>query len=227
MDYTRFYHALGYGFKQEDLLTTALTHSSAGTPNNERLEFLGDAILSCIIAEALFERFPFASEGELTRCRASLVKRDTLAQIAQHLGLGQYLRLGGGELKSGGWQRASILADALEAVIGALYREAGMPVCKHVVLRLWQTQLDNLSPREISKDPKTRLQEYLQSKQQPLPEYRVLTVAGAPHAQLFQVECIVPCLSKSTYGNGDTRRRAEQNAASQALTLLTALYHDK
>lgn len=225
MDYTRLYQALGYHFKQEHYLTTALTHSSAGVPNNERLEFLGDALLSCIVAEALYDRFPFASEGELTRSRASLVKRDTLAQVAQHLELGHYLRLGGGELKSGGWQRASILADALEALIGAIYLDAGMEICKTVILRFLREHLDRLSPHDIGKDPKTRLQEHLQAEQQPLPTYQVLTIEGAPHAQLFKVECQVPSLSQSTYGVGDSRRRAEQIAASLALNLL--LHHDQ
>lgn len=221
MDYTRLCQALGYHFKHKDYLTTALTHSSAGSHNNERLEFLGDALLSCIVAEALFERFPYASEGELTRSRANLVKRDTLAQIAQRLELGMYLRLGGGELKSGGWQRASIIADALEALIGAIYLDAGIATCKEVVLCLLREHLDNLSPHKISKDPKTRLQEYLQANQQPLPTYRVLSTEGAPHAQYFEVECIVPCLSRPAYGRGESRRRAEQAAALQALSFLT------
>jgi len=224
MDYTRLCQALGYQFKHKDYLTTALTHSSAGSPNNERLEFLGDALLSCVVAEALFERFPYASEGELTRSRANLVKRDTLAQIAQRLELGQYLRLGGGELKSGGWQRASIIADALEAVIGAIYLDAGTTTCKAVVLRLLEGYLDNLSPHQINKDPKTQLQEYLQAKQHPLPTYRVLSIKGAPHAQYFEVECIVPCLAEPAYGRGESRRRAEQAAALQALGRLT---HEK
>ncbi len=220
LDYIHLYQTLTYPFRQEDYLTTALTHRSAGSPNNERLEFLGDALLSCIIAEALFERFPDAREGELTRLRANLVKGETLAQIAQQLGLGQYLRLGGGELKSGGGRRASILADALEAIIGAIYLDSDLNTCQRVVLHLWQNYLNNLSLKKICKDPKTRLQEYLQAKQKPLPTYRVLTIDGAPHDQHFEVECIVPGLPKPTHGSGESRRRAEQSAAALALDRL-------
>ncbi len=218
-DYNRLSQALTYRFKQEDYLTTALTHRSAGTSNNERLEFLGDALLSCIMAEELFKRFPEAREGELTRFRANLVKRDTLVKIAQRLDLGQYLRLGGGELKTGGEQRASILADAVEAIIGAVFLDSSMVACQTVVLHLWQDVLNDLSPRKI-KDPKTRLQEYLQAKQQPLPTYRVLSIGGTPHAQEFEVECLVPGLAQSTNGNAESRRRAEQSAAAKALRVL-------
>lgn len=219
--YSQLYRALTYPFQQENYLVTALTHRSAGTPNNERLEFLGDALLSCIIAQALFERFPNAREGELTRLRANLVKGDTLAQIAQHLELSNYLRLGGGELKTGGGQRTSILADALEAIIGAIYLDSDIKNCQRVVLHLWQDYLQSMSPQKICKDPKTRLQEYLQAKQQDLPIYRVLTIDGAPHAQHFEVECTVPGLTKPKfYGSGENRRRAEQSAAASALTYL-------
>ncbi len=190
-----------------------------GTSNNERLEFLGDALLSCIMAETLFERFPTAREGELTRLRASLVKRDTLVKIAQQLELRRYLRLGGGEVKTGGEGRASILADAVEAIIGAIYLDGGMEACKTTVLQLWKNHIANLSPSKI-KDPKTLLQEYLQSKQQPLPTYQVLTIGGTPHAQQFKVECIVSGLAKPTMGNGESRRRAEQDAAAKALRVL-------
>lgn len=221
-DYLSLYQALGYHFKSEELLTFALTHRSAGSPNNERMEFLGDALLNYVVAEALFERFPVASEGELTRSRATLVKGDTLAEIAQRLDLGQYLLLGGGELKSGGWRRASILADALEAIIGAVYLDAGMPICKQVVLQLLRERLEGMSPQKVVKDPKTRLQEYLQAKQQALPQYRVLDVTGAPHAQYFEVECVISELSRPTHGKGESRRRAEQEAAAQALFLLHA-----
>ena len=218
-DYTRLCQVLGYCFQQEEYLTTALTHRSAGTPNNERLEFLGDALLSCIIAQALFERFPTAREGELTRFRANLVRRDTLVQVAQRLALSQYLSLGGGELKTGGGQRASILADALEAMIGAIYLDTGMESCRAVVLRLWQEFFNQLSPGKI-KDPKTRLQEHLQAKQQSLPIYRVLAIGGTPHDQHFEVECLVPGLPQPTYGSGESRRRAEQSAAASALGIL-------
>jgi len=218
-DYTCLCQTLTYHFKQKPLLITALTHRSAGSPNNERLEFLGDALLNCMIAEVLFARFPDAREGQLTRLRANLVKRDTLVQMAQYLELGRYLRLGGGELKTGGEQRASILADAVEALIGAIYLDSNIQTCQSVILQLWQPFLDNLSVGKI-KDPKTRLQEYLQAHQQPLPIYRVLTIDGTPHAQLFKVECIVTGLSQSTYGHGGNRRCAEQSAAASALRIL-------
>jgi len=220
-DYTQLCQALGYHFQQLDHLITALTHRSAGTPNNERLEFLGDALLSFIVAEVLYERFPAASEGQLTRLRANLVKGDTLAEVAQILNLGQYLYLGGGELKSGGWRRTSILADAFEALIGAVYLDGGMTTCENVVLQLFQSHLGMLSLQTIHKDPKTRLQELLQAQQQELPNYRVLTVSGEPHAQYFEVECLVPGLSEPTYGTGNTRRRAEQAAAEKALQSLS------
>jgi ribonuclease-3 len=218
-EYTPLCQALAYHFRKEHYLTTALTHRSAGVPNNERFEFLGDALLSSIMAEALFERFPEAREGELTRRRANLVKRDTLVQIAQHLELGQYLRLGGGELKTGGEGRASILADTVEAIIGAVYLDSCMKTCYSVVLQLWEKPLNNMSQRKI-KDPKSRLQEYLQAKQQPLPAYRVLTIDGTAHAQQFKVECIVPGLFQPAYGCGESRRRAEQSAAEEALKFL-------
>lgn len=219
-DYTRLCQALGYKFKQLNLLDTALTHRSAGTPNNERLEFLGDALLSYVIAEALFERFTSASEGELTRLRATLVKKDTLVEVAHYLNVGTYLKLGSGELKTGGWRRTSILADAVEALLGAVYLDEGMEACKTVILQLWQARLDKLSPKKIEKDPKTRLQEHLQAKQQALPVYQVLNVNGDPHEQHFEVECTIPTLASPTYGEGETRRRAEQAAAEAALKLL-------
>ncbi|KHD09051.1 ribonuclease III [Candidatus Thiomargarita nelsonii] len=218
-DYTRLCKILDYHFKQEDYLITALRHRSVGTPNNERLEFLGDALLSCVMAEELFKRFPEAREGELTRFRANLVKRDTLVKIAQQIELGKYLQLGGGELKTGGEQRASILADAVEALLGAIYLDSNIKTCQSVILQLWHKPLNNLSPRKI-KDPKTRLQEYSQAKQQALPAYRVLAINGTPHAQEFEVECIISGLAQPTYGSGESRRRAEQSAAAKALGIL-------
>ncbi len=218
-DYTLLYKALSYHFKQAHYLKTALTHRSVGTLNNERLEFLGDALLSSIVADKLFVNFPEANEGELTRFRAHLVKRDTLVEIAQYLELGQYLHLGGGELKTGGEQRASILADAVEAIIAAIYLDSDMNTCQSIVLKLWKDRLSHLSLCTI-KDPKTRLQEYLQSKKQPLPTYRVIIIGGSPHAQEFEVECIVSVLAQATSGKGETRRRAEQSAAEKALRVL-------
>lgn len=202
-------------------LATALTHRSAGNPNNERLEFLGDAILNYVVAEILFERFPNASEGELTRLRANLVKGDTLAEIARKMDLGQFLRLGGGEMKTGGWHRSSILSDALEALIGAVYLDAGMDKCKKMLRSLLGEMLQSLSPNTLLKDSKTRLQEYLQAKRMGLPSYRVLSVGGVAHEQHFAVECVVQALPQPTYGEGKSRRFAEQEAAEKALAQLT------
>ena len=218
MSYSHLYQALAYNFKDEQTLVTALTHRSVSGLNNERLEFLGDALLSCIMARTLFEQFPNANEGELTRLRANLVKRDALVKIAHQIDLGKYLLLGTGELKTGGEQRASILSDAVEAVIGAIYLDSDINTCQAIVIKLWKKLLKNL-PQQI-KDPKTRLQEYLQSQQKSLPDYKVLNIKGSPHAQIFEVKCIIQGLKKPTYGNGETRRRAEQSAAAKALSVL-------
>lgn len=219
-NYTAFCRAINYTFKREEHLTIALTHRSAGSPNNERLEFLGDALLGYIIAETLFQRFLTVDEGKLSRLRASLVNAETLAEIARTLELGHYLSLGSGELKSGGHQRSSILADALEALIGAVYLDADMATCKAVVLRLFQTHLASASPTALIKDPKTRLQEHLQANQKPLPIYQVLAIEGMPPTQHFKIECIVESLAEPIQGVGDSRRRAEQVAAQRALELL-------
>ncbi len=212
--------ALNYQFSDLALLRTALTHRSADSQNNERLEFLGDALLSLIIAEDLFQRFPYAREGELTRMRSGLVKGDTLADIARQLKLGGLLTLGGGELKSGGWRRSSILADAVEAIIGATYLDGGSKACKALILHLFDSRLQALSLKTVQKDPKTLLQEYLQARRQSLPEYCVLNVSGEAHEQYFEVECRVADLIPPTEGNGNSRRYAEQMAASKALDLL-------
>lgn len=218
---SRLTQVLGYQFADVSLLTVALTHRSFGTPNNERLEFLGDAILNYVIAELLFARFPSANEGQLTRLRADLVKEQTLASIATELNLGSELRLGGGELKTGGWRRASILADALEAIVGAVYLDAHNEIyqVKQLINRLYADRLEKLDLKE-SKDAKTRLQEYLQARHLELPRYQVLTVAGNPHEQHFSIECHVVGLEKPTYGEGSSRRHAEQVAAARALDLL-------
>jgi ribonuclease-3 len=217
----QLYTRLNYHFNDKMLLNIALTHRSVGKPNNERLEFLGDAILSYIIGEALYEAFPKAREGELTRMRAHLVKGETLAHIARQLELGQFLLLGGGELKSGGWRRASILADTLEAVFGAIYQDGGMDACKKTVFHLFADRLNSISPKDFGKDPKTRLQEYLQSHKQVLPQYEVLTINGTPHDQWFEITCTVPGLAEPIHGEGKTRRFAEQAAAAKALQQLT------
>lgn len=212
---------LGYEFKDIQRLEMALTHRSASSRNNERLEFLGDALLGYVIADTLFARFPQASEGQLTRLRSTLVKKETLAEIAQQLDLGQYLRLGGGELKSGGWRRASILADAVEALLGSIYLDSGMEECRRVLLTLWTPRLEQLDLESINKDPKTRLQEYLQARKKELPQYEVTSIEGEAHDQRFAVTCRVAGLDDVTYGEGRSRRHAEQAAAEQALRLLT------
>ncbi|MDD3447700.1 MAG: ribonuclease III [Gammaproteobacteria bacterium] len=212
---------LGHRFQQTELLECALTHRSFRKDNNERLEFLGDAILSFVMAEELYRRFPQAKEGELSRLRASLVKGETLAVLAREFGLGDYLLLGSGELKSGGYRRESILADALEAVIGAIYLDAGMERCRGCVLEWYAERLDALSPQGTLKDPKTRLQEYLQAHRLALPTYLVDSVEGEAHAQVFRVECRIEGLDMTTRGTGSSRRRAEQEAARIALRNIT------
>lgn len=210
---------LGYQFSRPDLLECALTHRSVGSNNNERLEFLGDAILNFLIADELYQRFPGASEGELSRARANLVRGSTLAILASAFELGNFLRLGPGELKSGGFRRESILAGTLESVIGAVYLDGGFDACRTLVLAIYKERLAVISPETHPKDPKTRLQEYLQAQKRPLPFYNVLAVEGEAHKQMFKVECIVEGISPCQ-GRGVSRRLAEQNAAQQALQFL-------
>ena len=212
--------SLGYRFQDAALLQEAVTHRSAGSRNNERLEFLGDAVLGYVIAEALFAQFPEASEGQLSRLRASLVKRETLAAIARDLGLGDYLSLGSGELKSGGFRRDSILADALEAIFGAIVQDAGFATCRTTILGLFAERLGGLSAADGRKDPKTRLQEHLQSRKLELPVYSVQEITGKAHNQLFIIECRVEDLERSSQGRGSNRRRAEQAAAQAMLAQL-------
>ena len=204
------------------LFEAAFTHRSApGRINNERLEFLGDAVLNLLAAELLYQRFPAASEGDLSRLRARLVSTAPLAEAAQSLGLGDELRLGSGELKTGGFRRESILADALEALIGAVYLDAGLEAARAVVARVCEPLIDTLPPPEDLTDPKTRLQELLQGRGLALPEYRVEQVSGEPHLQHFSVRCEVPELHIATAGEGSSRRRAEQDAAQRVLDSLT------
>ena len=210
--------ALGYPFRQTQLLEEALTHRSAGGRNNERLEFLGDSILNFVIAAELYATHPRAAEGELSRLRATLVREETLAELAQRLNLGDHLRLGSGEMKSGGFRRASILADALEAVIGAVYLDSDFETCQRLILRHYQERLAALPAVSELKDPKTRLQEYMQARQRALPVYQVLGISGEDHAQSFRVECVVDAVR--TVAVGSSRRRAEQEAARRALELL-------
>jgi ribonuclease III len=211
---------LGYQFTQATLLEDALTHRSAGSRNNERLEFLGDAILNFTIAAELYQRFDHADEGELSRLRASLVNAQALAKLSRELNLGECLTLGSGELKSGGYRRESILADALEAVFGAVYLDSGFEACRNLILRLYRDTFTGLPALADLKDPKTQLQEFLQSRKRPLPSYQVIEVSGESHAQTFIVECSAEGLPAPTRGQGSSRRKAEQEAASNALRLL-------
>jgi ribonuclease-3 len=210
---------LGHAFQQPRLLRQALTHRSFGTPHNERLEFLGDAVLNCAVAAALYQRFPGLPEGNLSRLRAALVNQDSLGALAQELDLGTHLKLGEGELKSGGFRRPSILADALEAILGAVYLDAGFEAASDLVRRLFDARLQALDPKSVGKDPKTLLQEMLQRRRLPLPRYSVLRVEGEAHEQQFHVECLIPELSIRTVGDGPSRRAAEQSAARSAYAL--------
>ena len=212
---------LGHDFARPELLRQALTHRSHGSPNNERLEFLGDSVLNCAIAARLYQTYPRLPEGDLSRMRAALVKEQTLAEIASGLKLGDILMLGEGELKSGGFRRPSILADALEAIIGAVYLDAGFVAAERMILALYEPLLQNLDPKTIAKDPKTQLQEYLQSRKLPLPQYEVLVIRGEAHEQEFEVECIIPGLNIRSLGEGHSRRSAEQNAAIAAYQAAT------
>jgi ribonuclease-3 len=211
---------LGYRFRDESLLERALTHRSAGAANNERLEFVGDAVLGLVTAELLFHGRPAAAEGPLTRLRARLVRKETLAGVARGLGLGAYVRLGSGELRTGGHQRDSILANALEAVIGAIFLDAGLDPARTVIHRLLGNLLDGLPDDQDLRDPKTRLQEHLQARGLPLPEYVVGSVAGAAHDQWFEVTCRLPADGRVFPGAGPSRRAAEQEAATAALAAL-------
>tara|TARA_R110002050_G_scaffold9504_3_gene33497 strand:+ start:15316 stop:15999 length:684 start_codon:yes stop_codon:yes gene_type:complete len=211
---------LQVSFSDISLLQQALTHRSAAASNNERLEYLGDAILSFVIAEALFNRFPQVKEGKLSRLRASLVKGVTLAEIGRELRLGEVLILGPGELKSGGYRRESILADTVEAIFGALYQDSGLEVVKALILRLYDERLSAIDVNEVVKDAKTRLQELLQSRKQPLPLYSVKEVKRADNEPLFEASCQVAILKKLIIAQGSSHRKAETTAAERALKLI-------
>ncbi len=213
---------LGHRFRDPALLRAALTHSSAGLFNNERLEFLGDAVLALLIADDLYRRFPAANEGRLSRLRASLVKGETLAQLARGLMLGPHLVLGEGEKRNGGADRDSNLANAIEAIVGAIYLDGGMDACRAEVLPWFDGALRGLTRDGLRKDPKTELQEILQSRHLPLPNYQVTDVRGPPHHRAFTVECTSEALQVSAVGHGTSRRRAEQAAAQSALAFLAA-----
>ncbi len=214
--------ALGHQFADPSLLKTALTHRSFGSPNNERLEFLGDGLLNCVVAAALYKRFQTMPEGDLSRQRANLVRQDALHGLAIKLRIGEYLRLGEGELKSGGAQRPSILADALEALFGAIYLDAGFSAVETVINKLYQPLFEALTPGEVKKDAKTCLQEWLQGRKKALPKYHLLEATGAAHEQRFEVACEIDNPPLRTIGHGTSRRIAEQVAAENALKVLQA-----
>jgi len=211
---------LAYSFVNASLLTQALTHRSYSAQNNERLEFLGDGALNFMIAHQLYQRFPTIAEGDLSRLRAQLVKESTLSEIAISLELGDELSLGEGELKSAGWRRPSILADAVEAIIGAVYLDGGFAAAEALVAHLFARKLDTIDPKVIDKDPKSLLQELLQGKKIAVPEYSVTHLDGEAHAQVFIVECWIEKLNIRTVGEGTSRRIAEQQAAQLALEKL-------
>ncbi|HDR1022340.1 TPA: ribonuclease III [Pasteurella multocida] len=216
----RLQRKLGYTFNQVSLLEQALTHRSASVKHNERLEFLGDAILNLTIAEALYHQFPKCNEGELSRMRATLVREPTLAILAREFELGDYLSLGPGELKSGGFRRESILADCVEAIIGAISLDSNLPKASEIVCNWYKGLLEEIKPGDNQKDPKTRLQEYLQGKRLPLPNYNVVDIQGEAHCQTFTVECYVKNIDRTFIGVGASRRKAEQAAAEKILQLL-------
>ena len=208
---------LGHTFKDASLLRQALTHRSHSVLHNERLEFVGDSVLNCVVASLLFEKYSKIDEGDLSRLRANLVKQQSLYEIAVRMELAQFLRLGEGELKSGGFRRPSILADTLEALFGAIYLDAGFNAAKEVIYGLYLPILDTVDPATLGKDAKTLLQEFLQSKKIALPVYTVAATHGAAHSQEFEVECAIPKLEIQVFGSGGSRRAGEQAAAKMAL----------
>lgn len=221
MDLEDFGLSVGHRFSDIELLRRALTHRSHGAAHNERLEFLGDSVVNCAVALELYQKFPRLAEGELSRLRANLVNQQSLAAIAQRFAFGEHLYLGEGEIKSGGARRPSMLADAVEAVIGAAFLDGGFGAARQVVLALFGGALDTIDPVASGKDPKTLLQEYLQARKIALPLYAVVATRGEAHEQQFQVECVIPELGIRSLGEGASRRSAEQEAARQAYELAT------
>lgn len=221
MDLEGFCLRIGYRFTDFELLRRALTHRSYGASHNERLEYLGDSVLNCVVALELYDRFPRLTEGELSRLRASVVNQQSLAAAAQQYALGSLLQLGEGELRSGGARRPSILADAVEAVIGAVFLDGGFQAAREVTRRLLDGRLDAVDPATSGRDPKTLLQEYLQGRRLALPQYAVIATHGEAHEQQFQVECVIPELGIRSQGEGPSRRSAEQEAARLAYELAT------
>jgi ribonuclease III len=216
MNPDEFCRRIGYAFDNPELLRQALTHRSHSVPHNERLEFLGDSVLNCAVAGLIFRHFPHLTEGNLSRVRANLVNQQALANVANMLELGKLIRFGEGELKTGGDRRPSTLADGLEAVLGAIYLDSGFPAAEKVIVTLFTPLLQNLDERTLGKDPKTLLQEYLQSRRLALPQYSVIATSGEAHQQYFTVECSIAKPSLRTVGEGASRRGAEQEAAKQA-----------
>lgn len=210
-----------YHFNNESLLSLALTHRSIGSNNNERLEFLGDSVLGMVISAELFQRFPEEDEGVLTRLRSSLVKGETLSEVASELNLGEYIKLGSGELKSGGFRRASTLADAVEAILGSIYldskKDFGIEKVEKIILKIFNERINQCEPSGVLKDPKTRLQEYLQAKNLTLPSYSVVSISGKEHLQTFKVSCSIEGFHNHVVATGASRRKAEQAAAQKAL----------
>ena len=214
-------HGIGHRFSDPEILRRALTHRSFGPAHNERLEYLGDSVLNCVVALELYHKFPALPEGELSRLRANLVNQQSLAAIAQQFDFGARLRLGEGEVRSGGGRRPSILADAVEAVVGAAFLDGGFAAARNVVQALLGAALEAIDPAVSGKDPKTLLQEHLQGRKLALPQYLVIATRGEAHEQQFQVECIIPELEIRSVGEGGSRRSAEQEAARQAYELAT------
>jgi ribonuclease-3 len=216
MELTALEERLGYRFNSPALLEQAVTHRSHGAVHNERLEFLGDAVLNCTIAQLLFAKYARLNEGDLSRLRANLVKQSSLADVGEKLGLAEFMRLGEGEMKSGGFRRPSILADTVEAIFGAVMVDGGFEPAREAITRQFEPILKHVDPKTLGKDSKTLLQEYLQGKRLPLPLYTVVETRGAAHNQEFEVECAIPKLEISVRGTGRSRRAAEQNAAKLA-----------
>jgi ribonuclease III len=213
---------LGYAFRNPDLLRAALTHRSYGASHNERLEFVGDAVLNCVVGAVLYHRFASVAEGDLSRARAGLVNQETLARVARSIALGEEIRLGEGEHKTGGSNRPSILADALEAVFGAVFVDGGYDAARAVIEKCYGDVLALADPAALGKDAKTRLQEWLQARRMAVPEYEVTSTSGEAHAQVFDVACRIPALDIVTNGRGSNRRAAEQAAAEIALARIEA-----
>ncbi|QCI27174.1 ribonuclease III [Buchnera aphidicola] len=211
---------IGYFFKKKEILKQALTHCSASNKNNERLEFLGDSILSFIISHTLYKYFPDINEGDMSRMRAKLVKENTLSKIAREFQLGKYLTLGPGETKNGGHKRKSILANSVEALIGSIFLDSNIVIIENLILKWYSMRLKKIHPKYIRKDSKTKLQEYLQSKYLPLPKYIIIQVYGEAHNQLFTIQCKIKNIKEYTIGFGSSKRKAEQNAANAALIKL-------